>query len=90
MFHGQRILPFLAGLSKDAGSLQELIEGFRAKAFDFCDSQISSFYGTIASPTAQQDDTGKKSMSGKRGTEFAGTPSSGDGDRNGGYLPRAK
>lgn len=40
--HGQHNLRFLAGLSKDAGSLQELIKGFRA-IFDFRDSQIFLF-----------------------------------------------
>lgn len=65
MVHGQHNLPFLAGLSKDAGSLQELVKSFRA-IFDFHDSQIFSFYETSASPTAQQDDMGTWSMSGKR------------------------
>ena len=64
MVCGQPNLHFLTTLSKDGGFLQGLIEKFRA-AFDFQDSHIYSFYETDMSPTAQEGEPGKWTMSGR-------------------------
>lgn len=63
MVHGQPNLHFLSTLSKDGGILQGL-ENFRA-VFNFPDSRFYSFYETHMSPTAQEGDAGKWTMTGR-------------------------
>ena len=64
MVGGQQNQPFLTLLNRNSGSLQYLIDSFRA-VFPFRDSRIISFYETSASPTAKQDPSGSWTMSGE-------------------------
>ena len=64
MVHGQPNIHLLSTLSRDGGLLQGLIEKFRT-IFNYQDSRIYSFYETDMSPTAQEGESGKWTMTGR-------------------------